>query len=77
MKIDYTKPLIDIGPTESCTERYLRYCENCGQRYVIYSAGDGLFVTYLTMFRNLIQCPTCGLYGTSAPHTEDREFGKN
>lgn len=77
MKIDYTKPLIDIGPTINCPIRYLRYCDNCGQRYAIYSADNQSFVTYMTMFRNLIQCPACGLYGTSTPHTEDKQFAKN
>lgn len=77
MKIDYTKPLLDVGPSETCTERHLRYCDNCGQRYALYSSGDGSFLTYMTIFRNAIACPSCGLYGTSCPYMEPKDFNQN
>jgi ribosomal protein S27AE len=77
MKIDFTKPLIDEGGSEKCMIRHLRFCENCGQRYAIYSNGDHLFQTYMTLFRNNIRCPSCGLFGTSAPYIEPKDYNQN
>lgn len=67
MNIDYTKPLIDVGGSEECPERHVRFCSLCGQRYVLYANDSGLFSIYMTIYRNQIQCPSCGAYGTSTP----------
>lgn len=77
MKIDYTKPLIDHGPSEKCNVRHLRFCDNCGQRYAIYSNGHPSFKVFMTKFRNGVECPSCGLQGTSAPYIEPKDFNRN
>lgn len=75
MEIDYSKPIIDPGPTEELTERHLRFCLDCGQRFVLY--GDWRFQTILTILRNTIPCPNCGTLGAGEPLNEDYHFKPN
>jgi len=75
MNIDYSKPIIDNGPSENLTERHLRVCNNCGQRFALY--GDSTFQTMLMVFRNAMKCPCCDSPGPGEPYNEDYQFKTN
>jgi len=75
MTIDYTKPIINEVPIESGFEPHYRYCPECGQRFVLY--GDDMFQTFLTIFRNSIKCPCCGITGAGEPYNEEYQFKLN
>ena len=75
MNIDYSKPIIDPGPTEELNEPHYRFCPDCGQRYILY--GDWRFQTMLTILRNTISCPSCGIIGGGEPYNEEFQLSDN